>query len=278
MKSSKLALLPLLIALSLAGCSPSRVDRSGGYAAEAPAVEMEAKAASLSTTVTQRQIIRRGELMLKVKDLREAQSQAVRYVNQVGGFVEAEQSSNLTLSVSETALTLRVPVAKFESAMETFSGLGTPLSRSVSSEDITSQVVDMEARLRVMRAQEEVYLNLLKQSRSLKDSLEVQNRLMELRQEIESIDAQLKSQRELASLSTIVLTLRTDVKPVPEDQNEGWAQESWTAATNSLGSVARQMGAQLIGFIVFAPIWLPFAILVWWLVRRNKKPSPPPVS
>lgn len=286
MNAFKIAIWLLLIALAIGGC------KSAGEAAGESSVRYEmtpsagadmegaseAKVASLAPQVAQRQIIRRGDLSLKVKDLGEAQRQAVRYVNQIGGFVEAEQSSDLTLSVSQTQLTLRVPVTKFEGSMEAFSALGTPMSRSVSAEDITGQIVDMQARLRVMRAQEEVYLNLLKQSRSLKDSLEVQNRLMELRQEIESITAQLKSQSELASLSTIVLTLRTDVKPIPENQNEGWAQESWTSATNSLGSSARALGSNLITIGVFAPFWLPFAALGWWIFRRSKKPVAPPVA
>lgn len=282
MKPFKIALWSLVVVLSASGCQSREAARQASVESGvmAPASEMadsaSVKTASMSPQIAQRQIIRHGELTIRVKDLSESQKQAMRYVNQIGGFVEAEQSSDLTLSISQTMLTLRVPVAKFETSMEMFSALGTPLSRSVSAEDITSQIVDMQARLRVMRAQEEVYLNLLKQSKTLKDSLEVQNRLMELRQEIESIAAQLKSQTELASLSTIVLTLRTDAKPIPDKQNEGWAQESWTSATNSLASTARGLGSNLITVAVFSPFWLPVGGLGWWLIRRNRKPTPPP--
>ncbi len=277
-----------ILAVSLSGCSqprqasPETAAAAGEYGfnqAGSKLAENDRVATTASMAQNQRSIIRRGTLMIKVTDLEETKRQAMRYVNQAGGFVEAESSSNLTRSISEIQMTLRVPVGKFEAAMEAFNALGVAMNRSVSAEDITSQVVDLTARLRVMRAQEEVYLNLLKQSRTLKDSMAVQDRLMELRQEIESLAAQLKSQSELASLSTIELTLRTDTKPASDAQSAGWAQESWTAATNSLGAVMRDLGRMIIGLAVFAPIWLPLLALFVWAIRRSgRKTVPPPVQ
>lgn len=287
-KTLSLAWAWVVVGVILGGCAQPRMARPESAAAGGDFRSMQAASelapdAKVATTASmaqnQRSIIRRGTLMIKVTDLEETKRQAMRYVNQAGGFVEAESSSNLTRSISEIQMTLRVPVGKFEAAMEAFNALGVAMNRSVSAEDITSQVVDLTARLRVMRAQEEVYIGLLKQSKTLKDSMAVQDRLMELRQEIESLDAQLKSQSELASLSTIELTMRTDTKPASDAQNAGWAQESWTAATNSLGAVMRDFGRAIIGFAVFAPLWLPVVGLFAWAIRRSgRKPPPPPVQ
>ncbi len=287
-KNLSLAWAWVLVGVMVGGCSQTRQANPESAAANERFGHMQAGSvlptdAKVATTASmaqaQRSIIRRGTLMIKVTDLEETKRQAMRYVNQAGGFVEAESSSNLTRSISEIQMTLRVPVGKFEAAMEAFNALGVAMNRSVSAEDITSQVVDLTARLRVMRAQEEVYIGLLKQSKTLKDSMAVQDRLMELRQEIESLDAQLKSQSELASLSTIELTMRTDTKPAGDAQSAGWAQESWTAATNSLGAVMRDLGRMIIGLAVFAPIWLPILGLFVWAIRRaGRKTVPPPVQ
>ncbi len=127
-----------------------------------------------------------------------------------------------------------------------------------------------------MRAQEEVYLTLLKQSKTLKDSLEVQNRLMELRQQIESVDAVLRSQSELAALSTINIEIVGETTLIAEQQNSGWAGESWKAATNAFGGVGRSIGRLGIYAAVFSPIWAPIGLWILWR-RRNVKRSRPPV-
>lgn len=226
---------------------------------------------SVAPAVQKRSIIQTGTLVVRTEDLEMAEKDILAYVRKYNGFVQSSQSSNLEGPIRTLNFTLRIPVQKFEEALTYFSTLGVPVTKSVVSEDITAQIVDLDARLKVMRAQEESYLNILKQSKVLKDSITVQDRLMQLRADIESMDSQLRAQRELAALSTINLSLTTSAVPVSADQSSNWANNALVGSLENLRGVGQGVGAFLIFLLVMTPLWAPIAILVWWLLHRRRK-------
>lgn len=234
------------------------------------------KSAAAPIPESPRQIIRRGNLVVRVPDLRAAESKASSAATQARGYVESVQTNNLTESVSTVTMVLRVPSHRFAELMTSFEAYGEILHKSISTEDITTQVVDMEARLRVMRAQEEVYLGLLRQSKSLRDSLAVQEQLMRLRQEIESQESILKAQKDQAAMSTLTLEFRSAAAQVPQVPKD-WASEAWNQGVNQLSASSRWLAASLVYGAVIAPLWLPPVVLVgWWIRRRRKKRGAPP--
>ncbi|MBX3117851.1 MAG: DUF4349 domain-containing protein [Fimbriimonadaceae bacterium] len=226
-----------------------------------------------SAVQPKRAVIRNGSLSVRVPDVEKAEKEVESYVMRLGGFVSSSESTDLSSTAPLMTMKLRVPVDSFDKAMEFFEGQGARLEKKISGEDVTSKLVDFDARLKIMLAQEDSFRNMLSESNNSQEALDLQSRLMNLRAEIESLTAQRRTLGELASLSTIDLTLVSETRTIAQTTDQGWVQESWNQATTALGAALRVVGTFLLFALVFAPFWAPVAYLVW---KRSAKAKTKP--
>lgn len=278
-----LTLLPILV---LVGCGSSGqyaeptsgTGSTGGPVStsrQAAQVELasNAQTPAMKKAAAKRAVIRNGSLSVRVPKVEEAERKVNDYVSRVGGFVSSSESSDLTAASPTITLTARVPADGFDQAMLFFESLGTRLSKSVKGEDVTAQLVDFDARLKIMRAQEDSFRKMLSEARDNATSNDLQTRIMQLRGEIESLAGQRKAMADLAALSTFSLTLVGETKGMAEVEDKGWAQESWNSSTTLFAGVFRGVGSIGIFLLVFSPIWVPAALVAFWLIRRSTRPT-----
>ncbi len=244
-----------------AGEYPSK---SVGYTEEVPPDSRQA-------VYTERQMIQRAELALRVSDANEASKKAQSLLEKAGGFVESSSIENRTGERPIARMTLRVPSSKLTSILDALEELGTRLRRSVSREDVTTQLVDMEVRLRNLRAQEDALREIFRRATKVADVMEVQRRLAEVRTEIEALEAHRAQMRELVALSTIELTLDESAASLAGTGDPGWFKEGWASATDAFQSFLREMALFGVWLAVFSPIWLPFALWIAWLFVRSAR-------
>ena len=273
---NKTCAIPIL-ALVLIGCSAGGADEAASPAATPDSEQPQARLANQPTdprmkeaATSRRAVIRNASLQVRVENVEQAERKVNAYVASRGGFVVSSESTDLNEASATISLKIRIPVADFDSAMLTFEGLGRRLSKKVSGEDVTAQLVDLDARLKIMRAQEDSFRNMLSKASTQNEALDLQTRIMELRGQIESLGAQRKSTGDLAALSTIELSLVGQTKGIVDTEDKGWAQESWNSATNVLGSLVRGLGTIGIFLLVLAPIWLPLGLLGWRALKGAK--------
>jgi hypothetical protein len=186
-----------------------------------------------------------------------------------GGFVASSQTSG-EKHLSGT-IVLRVPASQFEATMGELLALGKVKAQRISGEDVTSQFVDLEARLRNWEAQEDVLLTLMGKSTSIADSLKVQQALQDVQLAIEEIKGQLRVLGDQTDLSTITLSIaeRVPVPPVAKKPNP--FVRSWRAAVE--GTVA-VFTAILIGLGFLVPVFLmALAVGLGWLAVRRLRPK-----
>lgn len=207
--------LTVALGLALAACqSESEFAAEADLAAEGvaepavpPVSEVAARPAVQAAPPADRLLVRTASVRLRAEDHAEAVGRARALAAAVGGFVGDESSQRYADRV-ETTLTLRVPAPRFDTLLAAVSALdGEVESRSVSVDDVTRHVADVEARLGAKRAAEAQYLALMSRSGSIEDVLAVQARLQQVREEIESAEAQLRTVRDQVALSTIRLTV-----------------------------------------------------------------------
>ncbi|MCE9558125.1 MAG: DUF4349 domain-containing protein [Armatimonadetes bacterium] len=219
-----------------------------------------------------RDIIRNGALGIKVEKVAEASIGAVNIAKGLGGYVENSNFDSSNSYSSTATVTLRVPSKQFDAAMVKLRGLGEILSESTSGEDVTGQVVDAEARLKTLRAQEYSYIEILKTTRRTGEVLAVRDRLYSVRQEIEQITAQRDSLKRMSSMSTITTTFVQKVVLEDESKSDkGWGSETFASAVNGLKAVGQFIGQMLIFVFVYSPIWIPLAGIAFWINRRSKR-------
>ncbi len=227
--------------------------------------------AAQKSVLQNRMVIRRAELTLRVESLEKTERSVQKLIAGYGGYVDNASSSDLDSDHPTLTVSMRVPAQSFDQAMLQIEGLGVRTGKSINSEDVTEQVVDMDARMRSMLVQEETYRTLLKQARQLDDVINLQQQLTNVRGQIESIAGQRKSLATQAALSTISLTLTQSAIAHQQPKDPNWLAQTWAEATTQMGGMLRGFASFFIWFAVFTPLWAP---LLWLLVRAIKAAQP----
>jgi hypothetical protein len=288
MRSTPFWLIAIVTA-ALAGCSASH-DFHDAASSEYSAPEARTGAAGQGpagpggqmqlASIPQRAVIRNAGLRLRVRELEKSEGEVVRIVQGVGGYVEGTSSTDLASERPVLTLTARVPVDTFDDVLKRIEQLGVRLSKTVTGEDVTEQLVDLDARLKIMRAQEETYTQLLQRAKDSAEMMQLHEQTMRLRTEIESLAARQKNLSQLAALSKIDITLEQSAQTAVPVGDPSWASEAWAASTSALMGAVRGIGTLLIWVVVFSPIWLPAILLMRrgliWRPRQPQKAESPP--
>ncbi|BAV06378.1 hypothetical protein FLA_2394 [Filimonas lacunae] len=184
-----------------------------------------------------------------------------------GAYIASEKQERTESTVQNT-LTIKVPVAQFESLLGSLNGRGILVKeKEITAEDVTTSIIDTKARTEAKKIVRARYLELMKESRKMDDVLTIQDQLNNVQQTIENNTGHVNQLEQQAAYSTINLSyyqpnVITDVQP--DQPGYGW--QLFTSFTNGLSIIGN-----VLLFIV--AIW-PFAIIgiVAWLYfskRRN---------
>ena len=221
--------------------------------------------------IGQPDVIKIGSLSMVVDNLQNAVTDATNAAKGLGGFIESN-SGNSSGSFSTATLMLRVPSQNFETLLSMSRKLGKVTAESVTGQDVTAQIVDLTARIKTMRAEEDQLRALMSRASRIGDLLAIKDRLTQVRTEIETMQASQASLKNQAKYSTLSLQLEQRRQVDRPENTKGWAEDAWTSAVNGLNSVGRFLGQAIITMFVFAPIWLPILLIGWFAVRAiNRK-------
>lgn len=156
-----------------------------------------------------RKMVRTSSVDLVVQKPTEAAEKIRGLAENMGGFlVGSEMTGGPDASGT---LTIRVPAARFEQAREEIHKLGLRVeNEKIEAQDATRQYVDLGANLRNLRAEEAQYLAILKQAHTVKDTLEVSEKLSEVRGQIEQQQAEFEALSKQIETVAIVVSLRAE--------------------------------------------------------------------
>lgn len=227
-------------------------------------------------SLADRRIIKTGEMTVEVQQVAAAVGRVRALALALGGYVGSSQSG--TLGESAT-LTLRIPADRFEDALARLRALdGDVLSEATREEDVTSVLVDLEARLKNLQASEVQYRALLAQAVQIEDILAVQTRLDDVRGQIEQLQAQDKELTGLSDLATLTVSL---VPGAVQQATGNW--DPGKTVTDAYAALVGVGQGVANGAIWFAIVWLPalvvLAIVVLLAMRfvpglRRRAPGP----
>ncbi|MGI8828860.1 MAG: DUF4349 domain-containing protein [Candidatus Limnocylindria bacterium] len=231
----------------------------------------------LAAPIEQR-IIKTGEITLEVENVAETLGRVRALTAELNGYVGGSQAGTLEESAT---LTIRVPADGFDTMLARLHELDVEvIAEATREQDVTGQVVDLEARVDNLRASEASYRELIARAEEVEDILAVQSRLDQVRGEIEQLTAQLEALEGQADLSTLTVTLLPRAEPI-ETQAATW--DPGAQLDRALASLVGIGQGMFDGFIWFAIVWLPvlgvLAVIVLLLlrgvleVRRRMPPS-----
>ncbi|SCL55249.1 protein of unknown function [Micromonospora citrea] len=260
-------------AASAPEAAPADRDRAGGAAEQG---EKGAGAGAPDLRVDQRSIIYTGSMRVKVDDVDAAARSAIATVTAAGGFIGGDQRRSADADAT-ARLELRVPAAKFHGVVDELAKLGRQERREIRTEDVTEQVVDLDARITTQRARVETARKLLARATTISDLVSLENELARREADLASLQAKKDRLADLTSLSTITVSLvGPDASTADEETEVGFMvglEGGWKVFLTSMTILLTVLGAVLPWLLAFG---VPLAVLLMVLRRRRRRAGPPP--
>jgi len=189
-----------------------------------------------------------------------------------GGFVSS--SSTNAGSPPSGDVAIRVPVARFANLLDAVRQLGTVESVNTSGQDVTSQYVDLQARIQSLQDSRSQFETILTKAYTIGDILSVENQIADLQTQIEQLQGQLQVLDDQTSYSTLTVQVAEAPKPavvVPPVKSPSGVSKAWAHARHSFThGIEAVIGASggIAVFLIFAALSALVGRVGWLRWRR----------
>ena len=292
MKARKLAsvFLVMLMLLSLTACgSAAKSEAMDMNAADdvyydAPGEmdsELKTESGSEASLPTDRKLIRTIRMEAETEDLTTLMDGLTARIAELGGYVEAKNLHNGSAYSGyrrrNLSMTVRIPAEKADEFVARVGENANVVSSTETVDDVTLQYVDTESQVKALETEQARLIDLLAQAETLEDILKIEDRLTDVRYELERYASYLRTLENQVSYATVNLSI-TEVKeytPVVEEE-----PTMWQRIATGFGRSIRDIGEGLKEFFIWVVVNSPY-LLIWGVViaagivilcrRREKK-------
>lgn len=272
---------------TLAGCGNRSTDKSSiaeqaaydtGISYEASTMQMPvvtgtvsgngrsaANTASISLPENRKWVITMN-LSAETENLDDALEQLTEKITASGGYVESQSYNGSARNSSRRSayITVRVPTDQLDGFVENVSGMTNVVSSSRYVEDITLSYTDTEGRVNALKTEEARLLELMEQAETVSDLLDIEERLTEVRYQLENYTSTLRRYDNQVDYATVSLSLSEVEKYTPPEK-----QGFWEKVKTGLGDSIVSLGEGIVDFAAWVIIDLPYLVLIGlavWLV------------
>lgn len=266
--------LALVSALLLSGCASTATSETAPDAGNSSSGKASDSLASETTSNgnSDRSVIKTASLGLETKAINDSKNQLTAIAKRFGGLVENwSQQSNNAGELWSVAATVRVPVASLDKAIDDISKLGDVLSLDISNTDVTSQVLDIDARINSLSASVERLRNLMANASNTGDLLAAESALSQRQAELESLLSQQAYLKNAVDLATIYVSVYAEgLGPVsaPTSFLDG-LNEGWKALTLFFTGTIVFLGMVAPWLLVIVPVGAIVYVVVRKIQRRG---------
>lgn len=225
------------------------IERSNNYSsggsyevAEDMAIPSNASYETKSNTVDLKQdkkLIVTGNLNIETMDLDELLAKLNESINKYGAYIQ-DSSINTSGYRRVYDAAIRIPAENYEDFLTGVKDNGNVTYYHENTKDITDTYTDLNAKLTSLKAQEDRVLEFYKEAKTLDELLAVEERLSEIRYEIDYIENQLKNYDLQVAYSTLYITVY-ETKEYTETSESFWTRlgnsfsNGWTNFTGNVG-------------------------------------------
>lgn len=174
------------------------------------------------------------------------------------GYVSSSDLYGTTMK--SLSMTARIPVDRCDEFIGQLGSLGTMVSQSESAEDITMQYTDTESRISSLKTEQERLLELLEQADDLESIIALENRLTDVRYQLENYESQKLRYDDLVAYCTINISLSEVNYTVPVDDSTIFSR-----IKTGLATTFRDLKYSFEDFIVWFVVDLPY-LIIWALI------------
>jgi hypothetical protein len=222
-------------------------------------------------------IIRTADLSLITKEFDKTRANLEAILKRHRGYLGELKAGGTTGSGRTLTATLRVPADQLDATLTEVKTLGRVESESQSGQDVTSQYVDLQARLSNARNTEQRLTDLLRnRTGKLSDVLEVEQELDRVRGQIEQMEAERKNMSNQVSYATLNATIAEDYKaqlqvvpPSTSTRLSNAAVQGYRSMADGVVSLALFLLSTGPSLLVWCALLFLPARFVWKKVRRS---------
>lgn len=286
MKKFLTAILALVIVISFAGCNSASdsafyaFDQNNSYfdVSESESVSEEQLAngsyydsaaaegeiISENSSVGGRKLIVNVSLYIETLEFDNFVSLLQQKVAETGGYIESSDISGNSYNYSHNrsaSFTCRIPSAKLDGFLTMVDGIGNVTSSYKQQKDVTLSYVDTEARITALQTEYDRLIELLAEAENIDTIISLEERLSEVRYQLESYKSQLRTYDNLIDYSTVEINT-VEVKRVssPEEKTV-WARIQSEFGDN-LYSVWVGLQDFFVWFVADIPYFVVFAVVI----------------
>lgn len=295
-----LATVALAAAFTTGACASGGSDDSGGSRAE-PAIAGDHKradaggamapeaaqdggvvdkaAAQEVTGPQQPAIIATGTVSLEADDVAAARLDVQKIVDRYRGTVtQQETTTDDDGDLATARIVLRVPSDRFDEAVSEFEKVATLTGSTTGSEDVTTEVIDVDARVRAAEKSVRRIEALLAQATDLRQVISIESELSQRQADLDSLKSRQQWLADQTSLSTITVYLEQTSPPEKEEPDGsgflGGLAQGWDSFLGGLVVALTVLGFLVPWLVAAALVVVP--LMVW--VRRSRRGRPAPAA
>jgi hypothetical protein len=216
---------------------------------------------------TSKKIIKEGDIRFEAGDLKSTKEKIVTSLKSFGGYVaEESETNNGNNNSKEYNLKIRVPAKNFDRFLEALSANADRIdTKNIRIKDVTTEYIDITTQLKNKKLLENRYQELLAKATKTADLLDIENKLTEIRSDIESTQGQLNYLNKQVSYSSLDITFYTKQSGQVNNGNE-FGYKLKTAIVDGW-SVLQNL---FFGVIGIWPIIL-IIIIIYWMIKKWRK-------
>lgn len=295
--------LALAALLGLTACGSSSDNAAGTYsssyatdsattklASAATAAESYETAAEEDASVTSsetsdyydsRKLIRTVDMTVETQSFDELLTNIQAQVEALGGYIENQYTYNGSsyydgdYNNRSASVTARIPADDLDGFLDQVAEVGNVTSRSESVEDVTLTYVDLESRRDALETEQERLIELLGQAGTVEDIITIEDRLSEVRYELQSMESQIRTYDNQIDFSTVYLDIQEVGEYTPVEEETVWERLS-NGFVDSLRDVGEGFTEFFIWFVVNLPhiiVWAAILAVVVLIVRVCRRKS-----
>ena len=212
-----------------------------------------------------RLLIRTVTMAAETKEFESARQSIEDKVKELGGYIENSGVSGTgkTGSLRRANFRIRVPADKLDELISTVGSGCTVTSTSESTSDVTLNYVDTKAKLESLRVEQKQLTELLGQAKDLDSIIVLQNRLTEVRYQIESAESTLRVLENQVSYATLSLNIREvmEIKPQEAPHVDTYGEKVAKTFKQSLHNIGEFFKGLFLVLVAVSPVLVPMIVI-----------------
>jgi hypothetical protein len=184
-----------------------------------------------------KKIIKTAQLHLEVSDFSSFTTTLHEKITLLGGYIVSE-TQDINEEIMGADMAVKIPATAFDQFINTFISKDIVIKeKTISGEDVTSQIVDTKARIEAKKKAMTQYYQLLQSASSMQDIISIQEEINSIQEEIESATSRFNLLQHNTAMSTVTLRYYESVNGL--NHQAGFLSDIWNAFSNGAGLVRR---------------------------------------